>query len=787
MKKILTTVLILSIIYGFASCSRPAIAEVEIIESRSSISIVHIGDSYSAGNGAGNYYGDLRFYRSSRNWGELYNRQLQHRGIKSTYTNLASSGNTTNGILEGEYMNSIPTNTDLILMTIGGNDANFGEIVEYCFAPFYTSAKKCRERIEEAERSLDKIVSGTREIFSALQDRLSPRAEVVLVAYPLLSIDVDNVLKECSYGLFGCTTIRYYNASQMVRYLGKMASFYQEDLVNDWNNKNDMKVTFVDDTPEFFAGHEPDPSKTNRNNLRWINEFLETAGFRIREDTYTISSPSNDSNEWYHPNTIGHQKIAELVWKKIGIPKSVRKITPTSGDIDIAFVVDTTGSMGYTIDSVKSNIQKIINETTAKSNSYRFALVSYRDFPEDTFEPSDYASKVHTGFTADVETIRNEVNQLDLGYGGDWEETAYSGAMAALDLDWRPGVKKVMIILADAPPKDPEPNTGYTAASVARRAFEIDPVEVSLVDESGSAISGGSFAELVSKSDGKIYHPWDEGGSAEAIISSITDSLAKPFAWIQGPYIVKLGDPITFDARGSYSSNGEIIKYEWDFNGDGIYDKTTTSGEATETFQAEHWGYMGIRVTDSTGLSSVGSTSFTVSDDGDPIPREIDNCPDVYNYSQIDSDGDGIGDDCDPTPGTIDWMDGSKNPEGTIDGLIMLKTDMPQYIDEVYGSTDKYIESLVKKGTPTSEIQSIINDLNLEISSDMNQKLSKTETISELNNDKNEDLNKKQENKDAENLKDFSLVFIVIFSALSMLTVVIITTIKLKRRKTNRS
>jgi hypothetical protein len=45
-------------------------------------------------------------------------------------------------------------------------------------------------------------------------------------------------------------------------------------------------------------------------------------------------------------------------------------------------------------------------------------------------------------------------------------------------------------------------------------------------------------------------------------------------------------------------------------------------------------------------------TSDSCDSDGDGVPERIDNCPTVANRDQADWDGDGLGNVCDPTPGT---------------------------------------------------------------------------------------------------------------------------------------
>lgn len=124
-----------------------------------------------------------------------------------------------------------------------------------------------------------------------------------------------------------------------------------------------------------------------------------------------------------------------------------------------------------------------------------------------------------------------------------------------------------------------------------------------------------------------------------------------PYAWINGPYVTRTGRVIELDGSGSYARDGVLLTYEWDFDGDGTYDETTTTPILRHRFDDEYTGLLRLRVTDSGGRHQVATTHLAVSDDGDEVPPASDNCPRVDNPGQEDTDGDGTGDACDPTPG----------------------------------------------------------------------------------------------------------------------------------------
>jgi hypothetical protein len=305
--------------------------------------------------------------------------------------------------------------------------------------------------------------------------------------------------------------------------------------------------------------------------------------------------------------------------------------------------------MSDAIASVRTFTTKMVDVVSARTSSYRFALVTYRDQPEWSGEPADYPARVDVPFTTDVTQMTSALGALDALGGGDPPESVYSGLEAALDLPWRPGVKKVLIQIGDAPPHDPEPVSGLTAPDVVRHALAIDPAEVYPV-----GVTGPPGPELADVAAGTGGTPVDSSATdvGQTLQRTIVGALSRPFAWAGGPYVARVGQAVDLDAAGSFDADGTVIRYEWDIDGDGSFDRTTTEPHLTHTWTAPAEGVVTVRVTDDEGNSAVGSAHLSISRDGDEVPDLSDNCPDVPNPGQQDGDDDGTGDACEPaTPG----------------------------------------------------------------------------------------------------------------------------------------
>jgi hypothetical protein len=135
------------------------------------------------------------------------------------------------------------------------------------------------------------------------------------------------------------------------------------------------------------------------------------------------------------------------------------EIAPPS--TDIAFAIDTTGSMDDDIAAVKSSVASMISGIKSSGDpwrTYRFGVVTY----------NDPAASLLQGLTEDSAAVQAAVNGItDVSGGGDTPEAVYNGIMTAVNgMSWDSRSTKEVVTLGDAPPHEPDP-AGYTRASVA--------------------------------------------------------------------------------------------------------------------------------------------------------------------------------------------------------------------------------------------------------------------------------------------------------------------------------
>lgn len=122
---------------------------------------------------------------------------------------------------------------------------------------------------------------------------------------------------------------------------------------------------------------------------------------------------------------------------------------PEAPRIEVAFVLDATGSMGPYIDEARQRIRAIADDlaTGEPAPAVRFALVAYRD------RGDDFVTRVGD-FSADIDRMRARLDRTQAAGGGDHPEAVLEGLHAAVtELAWSedPEVLKLVYLIGDAP------------------------------------------------------------------------------------------------------------------------------------------------------------------------------------------------------------------------------------------------------------------------------------------------------------------------------------------------
>ena len=111
--------------------------------------------------------------------------------------------------------------------------------------------------------------------------------------------------------------------------------------------------------------------------------------------------------------------------------------------VDLAFIVDCTGSMGPYIRQAQKNIRTIAETVARTAFSVKLALVEYRDHPP---QDRSFVTRVHD-FTLSLPDMKTWVDGMRASGGGDGPESVACALDMAAKLSYRKDATKMCVLI----------------------------------------------------------------------------------------------------------------------------------------------------------------------------------------------------------------------------------------------------------------------------------------------------------------------------------------------------
>lgn len=369
-------------------------------------------------------------------------------------------------------------------------------------------------------------------------------------------------------------------------------------------------------------------------------EKYKTSGYTEYTATETFAAPSGSASnevpdEWYAENYVivdengdpveeqaeadsaaaDFENLAEgqeLVFSSSLSMPTMMASGETSGKIsgqaDIVFVIDTTGSMHRAINNVVANIDSFVDtlesEYSVKAN---FALIDYRDIT--CGEETILAKNGSSAWFSDVASFKSRINSLYVEGGGDDPETPIDGLAMAHGLDFRQNANKFIILVTDMDYKNDNTygvrdmdemaamlqESGIITSVISDTSYEWDyrnlytstggvfgniygnfkSVLLQLAENIGEIVNDGSWVLLSDYQFIKLDQPLDDSGyssdndplSDAAELGNLTERDVMPYInWVLRRYNIPEGmydDPSTVKVY-KYKSNPILPDTDYD-------------------------------------------------------------------------------------------------------------------------------------------------------------------------------------------------------------------------------
>ena len=226
----------------------------------------------------------------------------------------------------------------------------------------------------------------------------------------------------------------------------------------------------------------------------WVDLFQ-------RNDNVDFSSLTIDIND-------GVAIITDVKPYHAGVNEKEIASAKAEDKIEIAFVVDATGSMGDELEFLKTELVDVISQVKDMNleSSILTSSVFYRD------EGDDYVTKI-SNFTSDNNSTIDFIQKQSAAGGGDFPEAVHTALDKAVnELQWSTKAKtRLLFLLLDAPPhyeKRVISDIQKTVLKGVEKGIKIIPITASGIDKETeflmrflSITTNGTYVFITNHSD----------------------------------------------------------------------------------------------------------------------------------------------------------------------------------------------------------------------------------------------------------------------------------------------
>ena len=191
-------------------------------------------------------------------------------------------------------------------------------------------------------------------------------------------------------------------------------------------------------------------------------------------------------------------------------------------ELDVVFVLDTTGSMGGLIEGAKQKIWSIASRMASGTPTpkIRVGLVAFRDVGDA------YVTK-RFDLSEDLDTVYKNLQSFSADGGGDGPEhvgKAMGEAVQLMSWSQNKQTSRMIFVVGDAPPHD-DYNDGWNSKTWAKNAIQ-KGIVVNTIRCGAAADTQTAFQEIARLADGSFVTVGQTGGMV-AVATPFDDEIGK--------------------------------------------------------------------------------------------------------------------------------------------------------------------------------------------------------------------------------------------------------------------